>query len=139
MTDVRGVEPDHKQAKLRQRQPHWHLSPQYAAFAIRIVLVRTPAAGTFAGDDKHGANTIGLSTAQEPQQLAMGLRLRHDMQIETRFDRLASARNTLLQPPVERRKGWRFWRSRDMRRDMGYDTGGLPARLWRWQLRRLFR
>jgi hypothetical protein len=104
MTDVRGVEPDHKQAKLRQRQPHWHLSPQYAAFAIRIVFVRTRAAGTFAGDDKHGANAIGLSMAQEPEQLAMRLRLRHAMQIETRFDRLAPAPNALLQSPVERRK-----------------------------------
>jgi hypothetical protein len=25
--DMRGVEPDHKQAKFRQRQPHWDLSP----------------------------------------------------------------------------------------------------------------
>ena len=104
MTDMRGVEPDHKQAKLRQRQPHWHLSSQYAAFAVRIVFVRPRAARTFTGDDEHGAQAITLGMPQEPQQFGVRLRLRHAMQIETRFDRLASARDTLLQSPVERRQ-----------------------------------
>jgi hypothetical protein len=104
MPDMRGIEPDHKQAKFRQRQPHWHLSPQHTAFAIWIVFAWPRTARAFARDDKRGADAVCLGAAQEPQQFGMRLRLRHAMQIETRFDRLATARNTLLKPPVERRK-----------------------------------
>ena len=96
MADMRGVEPDHKQAKFRQCQPHWHLSPQHAAFAFPIVFAPRNPPDSFAGDDKHGADTVRLSAAQKPQQRPVRLRLRHAVQIETRFDRLASARDTLL-------------------------------------------
>jgi hypothetical protein len=101
MADMRSVETDHKQAEFRQRQPHWHLPPQYAAFAIRIVFARPQITRPFAGDDKRGAHALRLGAVQETQQFGMGLRLRHAVQIETRFDRFAPARDTLLQPAIE--------------------------------------
>jgi hypothetical protein len=103
------IETDDKQAKFRQREPHWNLPPQYAGLAIRVVLAATrPKA--FASNDKHSPGAIGLSAAQKSQQLRVRLHLRHAVQIKPGFDWVTTARDALLHSPVERRKWQEFWR-----------------------------
>jgi hypothetical protein len=111
MSGMGIVETDDKQAKFRQREPHWNLPPEHAGLAIRIVRADTRAcAEALTGNDKHSLGTIGLSAAQKPQQRCMRLHLRHAVQIKARFDRVTSARDALLHSPVERRKRGQFWR-----------------------------
>jgi hypothetical protein len=66
-----------------------------------VILTVVAATQALTGDNQHGANTVRMRAAQKPQQRSVRLRLRHAVQIETRFDRFASTRNTLLQPAVE--------------------------------------
>src|SRR5580700_3190390 len=64
---------------------------------------------------------------QKSQQRRMRLLLRHAVQVETRVDRLAAARDSLFEPPAERRERRRWYRPRFTRRD------GMVLRLrWRW-------
>ena len=105
MSGMSIVEPDDKQAKFRQRKPHWNLPPQHAALAICFVLAATRTrTEAFAGHDQHGFGAVALRAAQKPQQLGMRLHLRHAVKIKTRFDRVTTARDPLLEAPVERRK-----------------------------------
>ena len=62
----------------------------------------------FAGDDERDLGAIGLGAMQKAQQRRMRLPLRHAVQIDARVDRLAAARDALLEPPVERRERRRF-------------------------------
>ena len=59
---------------------------------------------------------VRLRALQEAQQRGMRLRLREAVQIEARIDRLAAARDTLLEPPPERRERRRLFRRRLFRR-----------------------
>src|SRR4051812_35981252 len=103
MTDMGGLEPDHHLAELRQAEPLGHLAAQDAA---HLAL----AAHAFAGDDQHEAAAVGLRPAQEPTERDMRLTLGQAMQVESRIDRLASARQLLFGAAVElgeRLLGWR--------------------------------
>ncbi len=64
MSGMSIVEPDDKQAKFRQRKPHWNLPPQHAALAIRFVLAATRTrTEAFAGHDQHGFGASRLGPA----------------------------------------------------------------------------
>ena len=117
MADMGVVETDDKQAKFRQREPQWHLPPEHAALAVDIASValddlRRPLPVTTSAI----LTPSGLRAMQEAQQRRVRLLLRHAVQIEARVDRLATARDALLEPPVERRQRRRRCRRRLTRR-----------------------
>ena len=104
MAEMRVLESDDQRSELRQRQPHRSLPLEHAALA----LVRSPA-HSLAGYDERHPRAVCLRALQEAEQFGMGLCLRIAVQIETRIDGFAAARDTLLQPPTERREGGRLF------------------------------
>ena len=105
MTDMGVVETDDKPAEFRQGEPHWHLSLEHAGPAVGIVL---GAARRFAqaltGDDERRLGATGLRAMQKAQQRRVRFALREAVQIEPGIDRFTAARDTLLEPPAERRE-----------------------------------
>ncbi len=93
MADMSVVEADDKQAEFRQGEPHWHLALEHAGPAVGV-------APAFAGDDERRLGAAGLRAMQEVQQLGVRLSLRHAVQVEACVDRLAAARDALLEPPA---------------------------------------
>ena len=105
MTDVGVVEADDKQAEFRQGEPQWHLPLEHAGLVVSIASVAARRfAQSLAGDDERSLDATGLRTMQKTQQGRMRLLLRHAVQVEARVDRLAAARDALLEPAAKRRE-----------------------------------
>ena len=84
MADMRFLKADDQRAKLRQTQPLRYLAAQHPALGIS-------SRAAFAGDDKHECQAAAVGTVQETEQLAVGTRLRHAVQVEPSVDLLPPA------------------------------------------------
>jgi hypothetical protein len=85
VTDVSLLEADDEATKLRQAKPLRHMATKDASLRLRAGRSSLP------GDDKNERHAIGVGVMQKIQQRAMGSRLRHAMEIETRIDIFSAA------------------------------------------------
>ena len=84
MADMRFLKADHQRAKLREIQPLRHLAAQHPTLGIS-------SRATFAGNDEHERQAVAVGALQETEQLAVGARLRHAVQVEPGIDLLPPA------------------------------------------------
>src|SRR5437764_598147 len=105
MADMGLFEAAHIGAEFRLPQPERHLPLEHAALAPVVAGTRP-----LAGDHEHEPGAVGLRLTQESEQRDMRLALSAAVQIEARVDLDGTARQTLLEAPIEkleRRRGLR--------------------------------
>src|SRR5712691_6471845 len=102
MADMRFLKADYKRAKLRETQPLRYQAAQHPALGIGS------RRAAFAGDYKHERQAVAVGALQETEQLAMGARLRHAVQVEPGIDLLPPARKLRTLAASKRRQRRRY-------------------------------